>query len=333
MQEDSFGPKPGYTSLYNTREQQHERQREQESEQREHVQVQYRPLFGGTMSCPNCGEEVRATYEICPHCGFPLHTGTCTYCGAPMDADDMFCGECGGSRKGVTCPECGTLNFRSFCRNCNAPLDELAQQEMEKAKNDPIFGRMLTLAKRMAELEEQMEAVAMGTYQPEGEVEEEEEERVADFTQVAELTEEEKALVEQYKQMMEQMGMAVVEPPKPEAPKAEAPKPAAPKKRAKLEAPDLSALQEEYRQGLQEMSDLMSQLIPDPGTTPQIQRNYYSARKLPVFRTEVVHEPAEWVCNFCGCHHRQPSECAEPQLGGTWVYNSYTVTTKTYEYQ
>ena len=315
---------PGNTSLYNTREQ------VREGRQREGVRAQYRPLFGGTMECPNCGEEVNSQYEICPHCGHPLHPGTCTYCGAPMDADDMFCGECGGSRRGISCPRCGTLNFRSFCRECNAPLDELAQQELERAAKDPIYGRMLTLAKRLAELESQMQQAASAPTA--GQEEEEEVERVADFTQVAELTEEEKALVEQYKQMMAQMGMQTVEPPKPEAPKPAA-TPAAPKKRARLETPDLTALQEEYRQGLQEMSELMSQLQPDPEAHPQIQRNYYSARKLPVIRTEVIHEPAEWVCNYCGCHHRQPSECCKPELGGTWIYNSYTMTTKTYEYQ
>lgn len=323
MQEDLSKKSPGNTSLQNTRE------REREGQQRERVRAHYRPLTGGTIECPNCHELVNARYEICPHCGHPLHTGTCTFCGSPMEPGDVFCGECGGSTKGVTCPQCGTLNFRSFCRNCNAPLDELAQQELEKAKHDPVYGRMLTLAKRLAELESKMMAAA----QAQSEEQEEEEERVADFSEVAELTEEEKALMAQYKQMMEQMGMAPTESPKVEAPKPEAPKPATPKTRKKLETADITALQEEYRQGLQEMQDLMSQLIPDPGTTPQIQRNYYSARKLPVIHTEVIRSPSEWVCNFCGCHHRQPSECCEPELGGTWIYEEYTVTTKSYEYQ
>lgn len=306
------------------------RERERKGQQRERIGVQYRPLFGGTIECPNCHAVVKSDYELCPQCGHPLHTGTCTYCGAPMEAEDLFCGECGGSRKGVTCPQCGVLNFRSFCRNCNAPLDELAQEEMERAKNDPVFGRMLTLAKRLAELEDKMREAASETVEVEEKVEEE---RVADFSQMAELTAEEKALVEQYKQMMAGMGMAAVEAPKPEAPKPSAPKPAAPKKRARLEAPDLSAIQQEYRDGLQEMAELMSQLQPDPAAPPQIQRNYFSARKLPVIRTKVVHDPAMWECNFCHNLHRQPSECAEPGLGGTWVYSSYTVTTKTYEYQ
>ena len=319
MQDDSRQQQTGNTSLNRTRE--------REAQQRERARVQYRPLFGGSMECPNCHEEVSARYEICPHCGHPLHTGTCTYCGAPMDADDLFCGECGGSRKGVTCPQCGVLNFRSFCRNCNAPLDELAQQELERAKHDPVFGRMLTLAKRLAELENQIQQAAAG----QAEEQEMQEERVADFTQMAELTEEEKALAEEYRRMMATMGMSVPEVPKPEAPKAA--QPVERKKRATIEAPDLSALQEEYRQGLQEMAELMSQLQPDPAAPPQIQRNYYSARKLPVIHTEVVQDPAEWVCNFCGCHHRQPSECAEPDLGGTWIYTSHVVTTKTYEYQ
>lgn len=276
------------------------------------------------MECPSCGATVPRGMELCPECGRPLHTGVCTYCGAAMDADDQFCPECGGPRQGIQCPKCGTLNFRSFCRSCHTPLDELAAEEMERARKDPVFIRMVQLGQRMAELESRLINAARAGSKAK------EEEPVADFSQAAELTAEEKELVAQYKQMMEQLGLPPVEPPKAEPPKAKTET----KERQKLNVggseEDLEALKAEYAQNLQEMNDLMSQLIPDPGTSPQIQRNYYSARKLPVFTTEIVSQGTYWVCNECQVRHRQPEECAFEKLGGNWIYETIEVTTKTY---
>lgn len=297
---------------------------QRERPQQERTRTQYRSLFPGNVTCPYCGASVPSGMELCPECRHPLHTGVCTYCGSAMDAGDRFCPECGGPREGIPCPQCGTLNFRSFCSKCNAPLDELAAEEMERAKSDPVFIRMVQLAKQMAAMEEKLLSAAQTVAQ------ERQEEPVADFSQAAELSDEEKALVEQYKQMMEQLGIPQVETPKPAAPAQTA----APKTRQSLEVggsqEDLRALREEYSRSLQEMNDLMSQLIPDPGTTPQIQRNYYSARKLPVITTEVRRERVAWICHRCQVKHRQPNECAFEDDGGTWIYEDVVTTTKKY---
>lgn len=60
-------------------------------------------------------------------------------------------------------------------------------------------------------------------------------------------------------------------------------------------------------------------MLPPAGSTPQEQRNYFSARKLPV--EKIIHTKVRnaWVCNFCGCWHNRPSECCEPWHGGKWV--------------
>ena len=79
--------------------------------------------------------------------------------------------------------------------------------------------------------------------------------------------------------------------------------------------------------------ELMEKLRPEGDMTPQMQRNYYSARKLPVLRKSVTTAPVCWICNLCGCHHSHPSECAQPELGGTWVYEDVVTVTKTFEYQ
>ena len=68
-----------------------------------------------------------------------LHAELCSFCGASMEADDFFCPDCGNLRTGIICPDCNTLNFHSFCRKCNRPLNEMAMQEMQKAKKDPCL--------------------------------------------------------------------------------------------------------------------------------------------------------------------------------------------------
>ena len=133
-------------------------QQYQQQERQQEKQLQNNTFEGGgnNYTCPNCGALVDFSNELCPHCKHPLHPETCTYCGAAMEPGDEFCCECGNPRKGITCPQCGTLNFRCFCSRCNAPLDELALAEIEKAKRDPIFQKAQQLAVEMAELEEKI---------------------------------------------------------------------------------------------------------------------------------------------------------------------------------
>lgn len=91
-------------------------------------------------------------------------------------------------------------------------------------------------------------------------------------------------------------------------------------------------LETEYAKVTSDINALLESMLPPAGSTPQEQRNYYSARKIAVVETRKIREPSYWICNYCGCHHNQPSECVEPQLGGKWVFNVKTVTTKSYKY-
>ncbi|MDE6286627.1 MAG: hypothetical protein K2L99_06515, partial [Muribaculaceae bacterium] len=80
-----------------------------------------------------------------------------------------------------------------------------------------------------------------------------------------------------------------------------------------------------YKEKAAEMNAALAALVPPPDYTPQQKRDYFSARK--VIRSHVhadlsEYNPSVWCCNYCGCLHNNPSECAEPQLGGTWIYQS-----------
>ena len=92
-----------------------------------------------------------------------------------------------------------------------------------------------------------------------------------------------------------------------------------------------------YQQVVKDINQLFEEMLPPVGSTPEEQFNYYSARKVAIERIQTVKRTikAEWVCNYCGYHHRQPSDCVEPWQGGTWIYETEEVTlhTKTYEYE
>ena len=100
---------------------------------------------------------------------------------------------------------------------------------------------------------------------------------------------------------------------------------AAPAKQA-VKRKSKEELQEEYRKMKAELNSTLSSMVPPAGSTPQEQRNYYSARKVSVLQKVRSSTPIAWVCNYCGCWHNQPSECVEPELGGTYIYDERIIT-------
>ena len=98
-----------------------------------------------------------------------------------------------------------------------------------------------------------------------------------------------------------------------------------------------SEAREEYQRVVKDINQLFEEMLPPAGSTPEEQFNYYSARKVAIETTQTIKRDIKtgWVCNYCGCYHNQPSECAEPWHGGTWIYKTeeVTITTKTYQYE
>ena len=191
----------------------------------------------------------------------PPFSGRCTFCGAPMEAGETVCEECGMPADGVVCPNCGTRNYRTFCSCCNSPLTRAAQRAIEKAQDDPKVQQAARLMDQAAELEAAMEAAEEG-------------------------------------------------PAKEQA-------------------------EQTYQQVVKDINQLFEEMLPPAGSTPEEQYNYYSARKVAVetIRTVKKETRTGWVCNYCGCLHRYPSECAEPWHGGTWIYKTITETEVVREYK
>ena len=104
---------------------------------------------------------------------------------------------------------------------------------------------------------------------------------------------------------------------------------------ATTDSPAKAQAQKEYQQVVKDIDQLFAEMLPPAGSTPEEQFNYYSARKVAVETVRIVKKEKKtgWVCNFCGCYHNQPSECAEPWHGGTWIYKTIIETEVEREYK
>ena len=241
--------------------------------------------------------------------------GRCTFCGAPLEPGVSFCTECGNAVKGIPCPRCGTLSFRSFCSNCNYPLNEQAKEALAEAEADPHFRKAVQLAHEMAELEKIIQAG--GTSEEENERREalsaKNEDRSRERPdETVKLTEAHRSLLATYSELFDTpIG----------APSKSHPAPA-------HERPGKHWSKEEamaaYRAKAAELQTEMDAMMPPSASTPEEQRNFFSARKITTVELQL--KPMGWICNYCGCTHRQPSECVEPELGGKWIIGEVETT-------
>jgi len=277
------------------------------------------------VGCPYCGQPVKKSWEWCPSCGHSL-VDWCTFCGADIPRGEDECPECGMSRSGIVCPKCGTRNAGGFCRKCNEPLTLAAKKELERAQKDPQFLKAAELAVQAAELLARIEAEEQEV--PESEIKEIE--LPEDVLRLKELLG--KTTLRRFDKLSDRSDQkretgSVADPV--EAPALRQVQglgtsttgepcrttcSAANKMKSKAE------LRAEYSKIQEELNKALEGMLPPVGSTPQEQRNYFSARKLPVEKVILTKGREAWVCNFCGCWHNCPSECCEPWHGGKWVY-------------
>lgn len=248
------------------------------------------------IGCPHCGQPVRKSWEWCPSCGHSL-VDWCTFCGADIPRGEDECPECGMSRSGIVCPKCGTRNAGGFCRKCNEPLTLAAKKELERAQKDPQFLKAAELAVQAAELLARIEAEEQEV--PESEIKEIE-------------------LPEDVLRLKELLGKTTLR--QAQGPDGKQTQPLDGKQQQAQRPKSKAELRAEYSKIQEELNKALEGMLPPVGSTPQEQRNYFSARKLPVEKVILTKGREAWVCNFCGCWHNCPSECCEPWHGGKWVY-------------
>ena len=272
------------------------------------AQSNYREVIKTGATCPFCGQTVGVGDEICLHCGHKLVL-YCTFCGAPMSPDDKECSQCGTSADGIICPKCGSLSFRAFCPVCNNALTRAAQKAVEKAQSDPKFQQVQELVAQIGEMREQLFSIES--------IEDEED---SDDAEVSVQEDDSRAFSVEQGSIPEKVEIT---------------------KEKTFPCPTVSqektVLKKQIETLEKDINQLLSEMLPPVGATPQQQRNFYCARKVEIVKkkevTRSVKDPVGWVCNLCGCLHRQPSECAKPELGGRWIYGkthyyTETITTK-----
>lgn len=241
--------------------------------------------------CPHCGAPVEEHFEICPVCGWKL-VDYCTFCGAPMRPDDIDCPECGMPSDGVICPDCNIRNFRSFCRQCGQPLSRAARRAVEKARQDPKVQEAARLMTKLAELEAELETSA-----PEkGEAEEPKGPTEGEL---------------RLRELMAKVGFTTAEKPK------------ATQRKIGRNREDILA---EYQKTIDETNKVLEEMLPPAGSTPQEQRNYYTARKVAMMEViektwyGIIRDDVMcWECNKCHVLHDNPNQCAVREFGGKWI--------------
>lgn len=304
------------------------------------------PQQGGHR-CVSCGAAIAPNVAICPQCGHPATT-KCTFCGAQMSAGEAFCPECGNARSGITCPTCGLLNFRSFCRGCNTPLNPMALYAVKQAQADPRYRRATELAQELVDMQERMAQlkaqIASGAVPAAPQMPE----RTLDDT--VHVSEQTRRMLEEFERLSAQAGTPAKarEPEKPR--QAEKPRqslridiPAAgpgvngdiggggPRGGFSDPVAELEQLQQKYKSKLAEFEKEIESMVPDPADPPEVQRNFACAHMITVKSTTYTKQKSvvAWVCNRCHVWHNNPSECAVAEFGGKWVTKDVLVKTET----
>lgn len=266
--------------------------------------------------CPHCQNDIDPGFAICPVCGKPLRGDICSFCGSIKDIGDHFCPECGNSDSGIVCPNCRTLNFRSFCRKCDMPLNDLAMAEIKKAESDPRVKHVRQIAEELAVLEDELLAIQGQTGATGSDA--------SPDTSTA-LTAKDREILESYRALF---GIKATAPIQTPAESEKAPKQETVRRTFQASNNDLQAALSAYRTKAAEMQKALDALIPDPVSPPEQQRNFLSACRFVMVSDIKVKEriKTEWVCNYCGCHHPNPSDCYRPGLGGKWLYREIETT-------
>lgn len=226
--------------------------------------------------------------------GSPIKPDMCGVCGAEMEPEDRFCAECGSPRGAQ--PQAQA-----------AP----AQQTLQKAQDDPKYQRVLELYRQVAELQQKIQASATWVEDFHYDFEDED----FDEEEPLELSEQDKALLNEYESLLNMLqgGVPEAQKPEPAAPKKERPK----RPRIHLEV-DLDKMQElidGYKQKVQELNEALEDMAPDPGMPPQMQHDYYAERPLP-------DKNFQFICNKCGNRHANPADCPMGGGGGKWFFDN-----------
>lgn len=245
--------------------------------------------------CPNCGWSVSGTADICENCGEWLLPGKCNFCYAEFAPGQKFCTECGNPPEGIICSSCGRKSHFDFCPLCNIPLTEQASEVILRIENSVEFQNILN-EKSLKE----DEVISVKTLADSPAVDKksecnskfQEEKLPAKGTFILNIKGN-RNIAENMK-VLEQSRHNIAE-----------------------EEKKIS----EKKSKEAEMKKLMEALREKTFATNQEARRFYGALKILIPKVVEKQTPVGWRCNaFDVTHNEGPQGCADPSLGGTWVY-------------
>ena len=185
--------------------------------------------------------------------------------------------------------------------------------------------KAVAIAQELEELEQLLQELAIEEAKP---------------PELPEISDENRELLNQYKDLMatfkqqESRGGVYPRPENNDVPKTETPKPE-PKsgKKFSIKIANKEEAMQKYREKIDEMQATLDSMFPDAGMTPQMQRNYYSARKVQIITVTKIKVPLYWLCNAYNCEHPCPEDCVEPWRGGKWFYREREEITTAWGYK
>lgn len=272
------------------------------------------------LNCPNCGSKVYPDADICEACGEWLLKGKCYFCYADLTGDEKFCPICGNSTQGIICPTCGTHNIFDFCKKCNTPLTEAAQEELKKVSENPFFKQLENLSSEIDLLKEE----SINEEELKKEIEKAEKELAKEKQKYEEALKKEKEIqmMMRLEQLSNNTRSSTNSTKKEEVKNDIQEKPFMSEEHVKYIERAKQTLQnaeERMKERLNKERELQQELNKVSQltfATAQEARRFFNATKPKLYPDK----PKYWECNYVHYMHPGPHDCARPELGGRWVF-------------
>ncbi|RKR82301.1 hypothetical protein BDD43_2477 [Mucilaginibacter gracilis] len=259
----------------------------------------------GPTLCRNCGHKTLPGADICENCGTWLLEGHCCFCYTAVKPGQKFCGTCGNNPEGNICKACGTHSIFDFCPKCKQPVSRDSANYLQQLNASPQVTEIKAL---MEVLSKSMEA-ASPKPKPQVQAPPQDASWLNQLQNYEEQFTDNKA-VEQDKTAVSKFSFG----------------------KANIDATDKVSNQQpvantptasidEQREALQsKIAALQKQAFADN----QQARKFYTGLQISLPELNVFYiKPTRigWRCNFAGNVHDNPSQCACPRDGGSWIYS------------